>query len=211
MAPKVPIDGWRSALAVRRFRVLAFAAPVVVTGVLLAFRRFLEFVEARPGAALADPVLPFIAPRDVSAVVFTTMYLALLLGLVVLARRPDRLVPGLWAYAAMLVVRAIAMYLVPLDPPAGLVPLRDPFVDLFGEHRALTRDLFFSGHTATLFLLALVLPMRAPRIAAMVATFIVATGTLVHHAHYTIDVIVAPFAAYACHRASEWLVEGTPD
>jgi hypothetical protein len=196
-------------MAAPRFRALALGGPVVVVSVLLILRRFLDYIESRPGPVLADPILPLVRPHDVALVVFSTMYLALLVGIVALARRPDRLVAGLWAYAAMLVLRMVAMYLVPLDPPPALVPLRDPFVELFGQQRTLTRDLFFSGHTATLFLLALTIPTRGARIGALAATFIVAAGVMIHHAHYAVDVLVAPFVAYACHRAGRWLVDAS--
>jgi len=47
------------------------------------------------------------------------------------------------------------MYSAPLDAPERLILLNDPFVQFIGSGEALTKDLFFSGHTATLFLLFL--------------------------------------------------------
>ena len=56
----------------------------------------------------------------------------------------------------MVVVRMCAMYMLPLDPPVNMIILNDPLVEFFGTGQTLTKDLFFSGHTATLFILFLV-------------------------------------------------------
>jgi membrane-associated phospholipid phosphatase len=87
-----------------------------------------------------------------------------------------------------------------------MVALKDPFVEAFGEQRTLTRDLFFSGHTATLLVVALSAPTPWMRRAAFVATALVAAGVLVQHAHYTVDVVAAPFFAYAAWRAATAMV-----
>lgn len=197
---------WGLALAAPRFRTLAITAPFVVTGVLVVFRRFLDAVEKRPGAVLADPILPHIPMHQAALLVFTIMYVGLAVGLAALARTPERFVAGLWGYAAMIAVRMAAMYMLPLDPPPTMVLLRDPLVDLFGDAQTLTRDLFFSGHTATMFLLALANPGRRAKIVLYTATFAVAMGVLVHHAHYAVDVLIAPFVSYACWRAGRRLV-----
>ncbi len=62
---------------------------------------------------------------------------------------------ALQAYGLMVVFRIIAMYLTPFEAPEKLLLLNDPFVQLFGKGDVLTKDLFFSGHTGTLFLLFL--------------------------------------------------------
>jgi membrane-associated phospholipid phosphatase len=89
-----------------------------------------------------------------------------------------------------------AMYLAPLEPPPGIIELRDPFVEFFGGGRTLTRDLFFSGHTSTLFLLFLLIPGKALRAAFASATLLVGLCVVLQHVHYTVDVIAAPFFAY---------------
>ena len=197
---------WRADLSSPRFRALALGAPAVVLAVLLSFRRFLDFIEARPGPTLADPLLRLFAPQDVAFVLFPVMYAALIGLLLPLARHPRHLVAGLWAYALMIAFRMAVMYLLPLDPPPTMIALRDPFVELFGEQRTLTRDLFFSGHTATLFLYTLVMPTPRLRAVAGAATAFIAIGVIAQHAHYAVDVVAAPFFAYAAWRAGALLV-----
>jgi membrane-associated phospholipid phosphatase len=94
------------------------------------------------------------------------------------------------------------MFLLPLEPPALLIPLRDPFVQYLGTGTLLTKDLFFSGHTSTLFLLFLT--ARGARLKAIfvVCTVGVAISVLLQHVHYSVDVFVAPFFAYAAYRVA---------
>jgi hypothetical protein len=135
----------------------------------------------------------------VSLPTFTLIYGGLVVAFVVLLRRPRLLLWGVQSYVLLVLLRILMMWLTPLAPPEGLVLLRDPLVESLGPARALTRDLFFSGHTSTLFLLALVLP-RPWRIPMFAAAAVVAALLVWQHAHYTIDVVVAPFVAFAASQ-----------
>lgn len=180
-----------------RARVLEAAATLpVIVAVLATFARFVQRVELRPGVRLADPVLAAIGPRDLTWPIFLVLYGALVLAIASLVRRPARLLAGVQAYAVMVLLRMAAMAVTPLDPPGDAIPLQDPLVRFFGPSQVLTRDLFFSGHTATcvMAMLAVLQPRRRALLAA--ATLAVASGVLVQHVHYTIDVLAAPPFAY---------------
>jgi membrane-associated phospholipid phosphatase len=92
------------------------------------------------------------------------------------------------------------MYLVPLNPPADMILLNDPFVQFFATGQPLTKDLFFSGHTATIFLFYLVSEKKLFRAFFLIATVLVGTSVLLQHVHYSIDVASAPFFAYISYR-----------
>jgi membrane-associated phospholipid phosphatase len=81
-----------------------------------------------------------------------------------------------------------------------MIPLHDPLVRLFGPGKLLTKDLFFSGHTSTLFLLALAVPGRIAKTLFVLCTAAVAFCVLAQHVHYAIDVLAAPLFAYASFR-----------
>ena len=90
----------------------------------------------------------------------------------------------------------ITITLVPLEPPKNLHPIVDAMANAFYGPHFITRDLFFSGHTATVFLMGLCLKGRIDKLAAFIATSFVGILLLVQHVHYTIDVVVAPFLTW---------------
>ena len=91
--------------------------------------------------------------------------------------------------------------LISLNPPAGLIPLADPITNQFYGAHYITHDLFFSGHTTTVFLIFLCLKKKWDRIYALfgIHSYWV-FFLLVQHVHYTIDVLAAPVFTYAAYR-----------
>ena len=96
--------------------------------------------------------------------------------------------------------RFMSISLVPLMPPAGLIPLHDPLTGIFYGEANITKDLFFSGHTASITIMLLCLQKRGDRFVALVALICVASLLLVQHIHYSIDVLFAPAAVYVINR-----------
>lgn len=82
----------------------------------------------------------------------------------------------------------------------GLIPLVDPLTGYFYGHEAITKDLFFSGHTATLVMIYLNLERKNDKRIALVATLIVMLLLMVQHIHYTVDILAAPVIVYCCYR-----------
>ena len=189
---------WPEAWAEPGFRWrLVLTIPVLVA-TLAALAALVKWVERRPGAVLPDPVLAWLAPRDVTWPVFTLIYVGILLAVFLLARSPVRLLIGVQAYVVMALLRIVVMWATPLDPPPGMIILEDPLVQVFGgASQALTRDLFFSGHTSTMFLLFLAVPGRSAKAYFLASTVAVGCLVLVQHVHYAVDVLAAPAFAYA--------------
>jgi hypothetical protein len=82
-----------------------------------------------------------------------------------------------------------------------MIPLSDPFAEYFTAGSVMTKDLFFSGHTATLFFLFLITEKKILRYIFLCATMAVAILVLAQHVHYTIDVFAAPFFTYGAYKA----------
>jgi hypothetical protein len=196
---------WAEALRSRRFTLLAAGTLAGLITALLSLNRFLQFNERRSGTTLLDPVLAALPAADLSVPLFVLIYGALLLTVGSLARRPRALLVALQAYALLATFRIGMMYSIPLEAPPGMIVLVDPFVRAFGEGPNWAKDLFFSGHTSTTFLCALSVPSRSLRLLCLGACASVAALVLVQHAHYTIDVLVAPFVAFASQRLAHQL------
>jgi len=193
-------SAWRLDWSSRAFRV-----QVVLTAILLPFTlhtlaAFLNRVESRPGVVLPDPVLAAFQAHDVTWLTFAIIYVGLFAGIAILLSHPRHLILAMQTYIGMAVFRIMAMSLVALDPPEGAIPLQDPFVQILGTGQLLTRDLFFSGHTSTLFLIGLSMPRKGLRYTYFVAAGVVAFCVLFQHDHYSIDVMAAPFYTYGAYR-----------
>ncbi|MCF8243289.1 MAG: sphingomyelin synthase family protein [Melioribacteraceae bacterium] len=181
----------------RRSFIAAILSLVVV---LFLFTNFLEYVESRVGFRFTDPVLKLFSPVDLTWLTFILIYGSLVLAIIYLVERPAALMLALQTYSLMIIFRIAAMYSLPLDPPQKMIALNDPFVQFFGSGKILTKDLFFSGHTATLFILFLVSGHKYYRLTFLSAAVLVGFFVIVQHVHYTIDVIAAPFFAYCSYR-----------
>jgi hypothetical protein len=190
------VNFWR--IPYQRYEFI-FAA-VTLTIVMLSSVQFLTQIEMRPGVQLHDPVFNYLPSRDLSDLIFYILYTALLLGVIFLLPSPERLMIGFEAYALFVILRMITMTLVPLEPPNGLIPLVDPFLSVMYTGKQVNKDLFFSGHTATMYLLYLMMPAGIYRKLAFVGVIVMGICLLFQRVHYTVDVIVAPFFAYGALR-----------
>lgn len=173
---------------------IIFLIPLLIT-----FSQFLLFIEERNGVIINDPVLDLFNPVNLTWLTFSLIYFSLILYLFVNRKDPKKIMFTLQAYGLMVLFRIIAMYLTPFEAPEKLLLLNDPFVQLFGQGDILTKDLFFSGHTGTLFLLFLLSENKILNVFFLTATILVGSAVLLQHVHYTIDVFIAPFIAYASY------------
>ena len=192
---------WKGAWSDPRLRRTMVVLSAILPLTLLVFRTFLATIELRNGIELPDQLLRLLTPVDLTWITFGLIYGGLALAIVVLASHPRPFLRLVAAYVILTLIRMICMYAVPLVPPPNMIALADPFVELFASSgKTLTKDLFFSGHTATLFLLALGMPPSRWKAALYCVTAAVALCVLWQHVHYTIDVLVAPLASGSAYR-----------
>jgi hypothetical protein len=178
------------------------------------FARFLVFNEARTySVKIYDPLFNLFNAIDLNIIAFPVIYVALVTFIIYNSFRPKALVIAFFCYALMVWVRMFAMYVTPLDVPAGAIDLRDPIVFLIGTGQAVQKDLFFSGHTASLTLLAII-TFNAKKLSGTDYSFkidnlmkiffffcliLVAISIILQKAHYTIDVFIAPFVSWGVY------------
>jgi len=193
---------WHLELNTKGFRFRFIITLLLLGIILISLARFLSVNEHLHGFVFNDPLLNLFPAVDVTWLIFVLIYLGLIIAVGILALHPRQLIIALQSYTLIAACRLITIYLLPLDAPPGIIPLNDPFVEFFGGGNILLRDLFFSGHTATMFLFFLTSPSRKLKTIFLICTVLVAVCVLAQHVHYTIDVIIAPFISYTSYRIS---------
>lgn len=191
---------WTLALARPAFRASWLLLVVLLFGVVVpVVPLFFRYIQQRPGPVLADPLLALLPRHDVALPIFALMYGSVVAAVGWLTRQPRLFLRGLWAYLITVVLRMACVWLLPLAPPVLSLPLPDPFLaQIFhtAASEAITKDLFFSGHTSTVAVLALAVRGRWWRGALAAATVAVGVLVLVQRVHYTYDVAAAPLFAW---------------
>jgi hypothetical protein len=199
------INRWRNAWRIRFFRDQFFVSIAGLLVVLVVTLLFLDYVERRSGSMLEDPLLSLLSPVDLKWITFSLVYSGVLLGFVSLGLYPFNFLLAIRAFFVMMLLRITCLFFLPLDPPAGFIPLIDPFVQLAGMAPVFTRDLFFSWHTATIALFAFTVQWKDMKIIFSCTAGVVSALLLLQHAHYTIDVIAAPCFAYVAYGIARWM------
>lgn len=197
---------WSTLLREAAFKRKLILGLVLITVVLACLPPFFQFVEHRSGHQLHDVLLDRLGPKDVSIAIFSMLWGMGLLFIIRSIRDPRVFMRALYGFVLLFSLRMLTMTLVPLDPPAGLIPLVDPISNSFYGKSFITRDLFFSGHTASLCLFFFCFQRKIDRLIALVCTLAVGLLVLVQHVHYTVDVIVAPFFTFLCYLVAKKIV-----
>ena len=150
----------------------------------------------RPGLIINDPVYTFLTPYDFSPVIFFFTYSGTILFLLNIAQYPFLIHRGVMMFVAVFLIRAICIYLIPLSPSPGIIPLYDPVTDALGHEGRIVNDLFFSGHIADLTTFYLLCRSVNLKRYILLCICIVATLLVWQRVHYTIDVLMAPVFSY---------------
>jgi hypothetical protein len=177
-------NSWDNSLKQSAFKPLLFTGIAFMIILLCLLPFFFNFIEQRQGYYLNDWLLNKIPAVDVSVPIFICIRF-------------------LYGYLLLLSVRYASIYFFPLEAPSGLVVLRDPLSNSFYGTKFITKDLFFSGHTSTLFLMYFFQDTRIKKLFTLFSSVAVGILVLLQHIHYTIDVIIAFPAAYLCFKTSD--------
>ncbi len=209
---------WPSILAALAFRYACYGAMTALA----------IWNERRPAPTLPDLALQHLPYVEWVARANYWLWLLCYLPLAAwfLWSEPRRWVRYMFTGGLVSLARGLSIALTGLGPPdparAGpglgdrtfgeaFLALMSP-VDVFGRNAIgayLTKDLFFSGHAATTFLLLLYL-WRRPRLRALLlaAHALVVASVLLARIHYAIDVVGAWAVTFAVYAAREWRPTG---
>jgi hypothetical protein len=190
-------EQWSLFWSDRRNRTATLLGMVCVLVSVALIRWTITRIEMRRGIELLDPVLASLPVVDLTSIIFLLIYGSVVVALWGVSMRPRRFLMTLYAYALLLLLRSMTLWLVPLEPPADMIVLRDPVVQAFLPYsdRPPTKDLFFSGHVATAVLFSLTAGSGWTKLALAAAALLLAALLVLQHVHYTLDLIAAPLFA----------------
>ena len=187
---------WLDALSDTIFRRRLIAVIVAIIAISFITNFFFDYNEdLKGGVALNDWVLNRLPAEDVSKAITFFMSSVIVLFLIRTVTNPAMFITALIAYVIILIFRIITIAITHLQAPAELVALHDPVSNLVYGTRFITRDLFFSGHIATVFLIYLNLYKRVDKYYLLFVVFSVGLLLLLQHVHYTVDIVCAPIFA----------------
>ncbi|HEU4717653.1 MAG TPA: phosphatase PAP2-related protein [Bacteroidia bacterium] len=198
---------WEKIRADASFRKQLLISFLFLAVVLAGFFFVLAFVENRDGLIIEKGWLDGIAStHDFSAIIFPLTYSTIIAGVIIAAQNPEKLLLMIRAYAFLQLLRGISLLVFPLDPPGGIIPLHDPFLQsTFYNGRANLKDLFFSGHVATIVMFIPVLGRSWLKYTFALSALAVGILLVVQRAHYVADVAAAPlFSGLSFWLASSW-------
>ncbi len=206
---KLPIDRWKIALSDKKF-VIAFFSIITLFIFLMYFVSIFQSVmEYRQGAIFIDPLFGNVPPLAFNAIIFIAIYTSQAIALVLALAKPEKTLQILLGYFFVYFFRIFATYLLPLEPPAGIIPLIDPLLIWFGDGQIILKDLFYSGHTSTTLVVILITENRHKfaKLLMIIGLIVVMIGILIQRVHYSIDVYAAIFYAYASYRSTIFVLK----
>lgn len=201
---------WSEALQYKSFRIQLISSGILLLVCAVIAPTVFQYVQQRQGIAINDYLLNLLPATNLSFIIFIILYLHILTGVVALLHFPYLFLIALQGYVLVTILRFITILLVPLEPPQNIIVLTDPFVERFFYQQTITKDLFFSGHTSILVLLGLVAPSKGLSIFLFIGALSIGCLLLLQHAHYTIDVVAAPFFSWiAIHTVKKYTGQNT--
>jgi hypothetical protein len=198
---------WKKAWGISIFKQYVLIGLALLIILLIAFPFFFNFIEGRAGRSINDILLNSIPAINVSNWVFTIIWSMALLTIVRCVQEPQIFLLFLWGFIILSLSRMISIIALPLNPPNELIELIDPISNSFYGSKFITKDLFYSGHTATQFLMFLCLQKKGDKLVTFISTIAIGVLVLIQHVHYTIDVIAAPFFTYVVFIITKRIVQ----
>lgn len=190
---------WALAWQLPQFRQKLLMAVGVLLSLTPVFPAFYQHIEKRQGFVYHDFILNLLPAVDLSIPIFVITWGMAFFTLFRVVQNPTLLLSLMYGLIVVNVSRFITISLVPLNPPHGIIDIWDPITDMFYGESFVSKDLFYSGHTATQFLFFLILQRRSDKMLALSTSILMGILVLIQHVHYTIDVIFAPPFTYLCY------------
>lgn len=183
----------------------------IVAGILLFLALILqditsEYKHFAPHISVDDLAFSFIPMYDFSWLYYGEVWILLFVSSIVFFKiKSSRTIPLsfiIFCFAVLFAIRSLVLVPTGVGTPMNQII---PSGYEFGIVHYLQNDMFFSGHTSTPFLLALLF-WKTPwaRYFFLAFTVLMAYSVLSMRIHYSIDVIGAIFGAHFSYHLSHW-------
>ncbi len=200
-------QAWKAELKDRAFciRMLLFPGLFVLYSAVT--QHLGNYVEMRKGVLLEDKLLGFFPSFDFSAPVFLLLYISLFTLILTHLDKPRIILKLIEMHFLVAITRQVCILLVPLEPPTGIIVLRDLFLEntVYPRHSPLTKDLFFSGHVASIWIYFLCAEKKWLKISFIASCAVMAFMVLSMRVHYTYDVYGAIFFTTLLYFVPAWV------
>ncbi len=198
---------WRVAMSNRQFTLKMVLTPGLFCLYSAATQHIGAYVEMRHGTQLADPLLSAFPLFDFSSQIFILLYVSLALAVLTHLSQPRVILRIIEMHFAVAIVRQLCILALPLEPPAGIIVLRDIFLEntVYPHHSPLTKDLFFSGHVASIGIYFLCATKKYIKAFLALGILLMSFMILCMHVHYTYDVYGALMITGAIFYAPSWI------
>ncbi len=183
---------WPQALQLKWFTIALVASGVAI-GIFIAIAPYFfnKVITPKQGIQLSDFILNALSPSDYSVLIFILIYSVIAHTVAAHANRPLTILAGLVSYALLTYLRMISLYVITLEPPLGIIELKDPLLgNIAYGNQSVLKDLFFSGHVSALTLMVMLEKEKLWFYLKIGITGIVAFLIMKQRVHYSIDVVV---------------------
>lgn len=184
------IDPWKDALQDKYFSLKLFLAPALFFVYSRITQDLGAFVEARKGVRLKDNLLMYFPSADFSVPIFMLLYGSIVFIVLTHLNKPRVILRLIQMHFVVAVVRQLCILMFPLEAPHGIIVLQDVFLEntFYPQDAPLTKDLFFSGHVASIWIYFLCAQIRPVRVYMLFAALLMTFMVLSMRIHYTYDV-----------------------
>jgi hypothetical protein len=184
------IDAWKVALSDKAFTMKLVIAPAIFLAYSFVTQGLGAYVEARKGIHLKDQFLNYFPSIDFSVAIFLLLYGSILTFILLHLDKPRIIFRFMEMHFLVALVRQICILMFALEPPHGIIILKDVFLEntFYPHDTPLTKDLFFSGHAASIWIYFLCAQKKYFKIAMLFATFVMSYMILCMRIHYSYDI-----------------------
>ena len=193
------IQKWRIILANKQFRYSLFGVILLLIVQMSFISYFQAKVELRDGVVFNDPIMHHFPAIPLDIPIFIAIYSANFLAIYLAFKKPEIFLHIAIGYLLVYFFRILSIFLLPLNPPTDIIILKDPILYWFGGGD-ITKDLFYSGHTSSVFMGFLITENKKAKIFIGIALIVTILGILLQKVHYSIDVYAALFFTYTAYR-----------